>query len=72
MEEQRGSTFFTVSAAAAKSSFPTLVDPVNPIFRTVSDAIRVSPAPHQSSSISSMKSPGTDHDSTPTAIRIEL
>lgn len=41
---QSSLTFLTVSAAAAKSSFPTLVDPVNPIFRTVSDSIRVSPA----------------------------
>lgn len=37
-------TFFTVSAAAAKSIFPILVEPVNPIFLTVSDSIRVSPA----------------------------
>ena len=39
-------TFLTVSAAAAKSSLPILVEPVNPIFRTASDSIRVSPAQH--------------------------
>ena len=39
-------TFLTVSAAAAKSSLPTLVEPVNPIFRTASDSIKVSPVRH--------------------------
>ena len=37
-------TRLTVSAAPAASFLPTPVEPVKPIFRTVSDAIKVSPA----------------------------